>query len=713
MGKNPHEICPCPPKGKCLYDSRPGVRCAPIQEEYRLECSLPQKPDFAVDHKEPIVVEWPPKQEVGQGDCEVDTGIREDLLCQIPDQITPQVVTVHGTPALAPGQTQSPVKHALLNHPLCPDAQFHMEINPPQPVKPEIRIPDLGCAVRQPMRPWRQCIENTLINDPVRRPMARWCHKRPMPPLVIPQLSINDSKTNALSWKGRQKRRQNGSHGGNANDSSQGNVRPSGIIPLNLLDRKKAQEEEKERAEQEGLKQLQQTIKASRDAYSEEQTDRAKKLLLYGKGLIKDFHSALGFSKMMQDIERSRQISAADEEECNVPICEQKCMKKMLYEINRPDLAQKEVKPKPINEKLLKKLQSIEARQKEQECEVNNEICKIKQMCYENRPELPQVYLKHVAEPKCEEISREEKFLRRREKFYEEIDEKLAVDAYIESHEKEVERQACEYAKYRLHKDLIRKQTENRLIQEKVQHNIEKSEKAAAVLVAMRSKKQKESAHDYDALKEKWESENQEKEEEKKAQHQRLMDKVYKDFNERKGVERCKWQMRDVSRLWARERLVAVENYEGECERKNERRQKAEEVALYNAALASEKKCREAREKHLNDVWGEKVKRQYFEEMQEMKDYAHNCIRDWAGKGRSPIPMHQAMKKWEYDSQMTPTMFREYEKKKNEGKEERGAGDADGYAELISTGQAFKCQSTQEQMCNETTLSTSRRLGFC
>jgi len=52
----------------------------------------------------------------------------------------------------------------------------------------------LGCAVRQPVRPWKQCIENTLINDRVRRPMARWCHKRPMPPLVIPRTELQRLK---------------------------------------------------------------------------------------------------------------------------------------------------------------------------------------------------------------------------------------------------------------------------------------------------------------------------------------------------------------------------------------------------------------------------------------------------------------------------------------------------------------------------------------
>lgn len=46
----------------------------------------------------------------------------------------------------------------------------------------------------------------------------------------------------------------------------------------------------------------------------------------------------------------------------------------------------------------------------------------------------------------------------------------------------------------------------------------------------------------------------------------------------------------------------------------------------------------------IENAWAEKIKGQYFEEMQEMKDYAHECIRDWTGKGRSTIPLHQAMK---------------------------------------------------------------------
>lgn len=186
-----HETCQWPPKKPCRQ-LPPGVNCAPIKEEYRLEYDYPQKPDFAIDHKEPIIIDWPPEK--GQGDaCEPDRGIREDLLMKIPDQIAPQVVTVHGTQAdlsTTKNAAPPPVIMAERPHILHPDGSVHMQITPPHPVKPQIMIPDLGCAVRQPMRPWRQCIENTLVNDRVRRPMARWCHKRPMPPLVIPTCEL-------------------------------------------------------------------------------------------------------------------------------------------------------------------------------------------------------------------------------------------------------------------------------------------------------------------------------------------------------------------------------------------------------------------------------------------------------------------------------------------------------------------------------------------
>lgn len=58
----------------------------------------------------------------------------------------------------------------------------------------------------------------------------------------------------------------------------------------------------------------------------------------------------------------------------------------------------------------------------------------------------------------------------------------------------------------------------------------------------------------------------------------------------------------------------------------------------------SEKKCQQERLKMMDNAWAEKIKGQYFQEMQEMKDYAHDCIRDWTGKGRSSLPMHMAMK---------------------------------------------------------------------
>lgn len=186
-----HDTCVCPPPDACLAFP-PGVQCAPIRCEDRAELNLPQKPDFVVDPNQSIVVNWPPQEcQVGQGDSSFpDTGIREDLLAKIPDQIVPQVVTVHGTPAPRPGEQESQIQHQKLQHPLCPDGQFHMRITPKDPIKPEIRIPDLGCAVRQPLRKWRQCIENSLVNDAVRRPMARWCHKRPLPPLVIPKTEL-------------------------------------------------------------------------------------------------------------------------------------------------------------------------------------------------------------------------------------------------------------------------------------------------------------------------------------------------------------------------------------------------------------------------------------------------------------------------------------------------------------------------------------------
>jgi len=38
----------------------------------------------------------------------------------------------------------------------------------------------------------------------------------------------------------------------------------------------------------------------------------------------------------------------------------------------------------------------------------------------------------------------------------------------------------------------------------------------------------------------------------------------------------------DPARQWAREKLVAAENYEQECQRTSQRREKAEEIAMFN-----------------------------------------------------------------------------------------------------------------------------------
>jgi hypothetical protein len=164
-----------------------GVKCGAFpQSTCRIPFNLPQDPKFAIDHKTPIEINWPPDQ---RPCCdEVDTGPRPDLLALIPDQIVPQQVStlhVRGVPA-------------PLAHPLCPDSSVHMRIEPKAPVKMRIRMPEEKCPIRgPPCREWRQCVENTLINDQVRRPLARCCHRRPLPPLVIPVEKLEQLKARA------------------------------------------------------------------------------------------------------------------------------------------------------------------------------------------------------------------------------------------------------------------------------------------------------------------------------------------------------------------------------------------------------------------------------------------------------------------------------------------------------------------------------------
>jgi len=108
--------------------------------------------------------------------------------------------------------------------------------------------------------------------------------------------------------------------------------------------------------------------------------------------------------------------------------------------------------------------------------------------------------------------------------------------------------------------------------------------------------------------------------------------------------ELCRQQLLDPSRQWARERLVAVENYEQECERKSDRRKAAEEIALYHLAQVQDKVNREIAERRNDAVWGCKAKKEYEDEMCEMKTYAQECIQDWAMRGRPTRPMIHAMK---------------------------------------------------------------------
>jgi hypothetical protein len=65
-----------------------------------------------------------------------------------------------------------------------------------------------------------------------------------------------------------------------------------------LLDRKRQKEREKEEGEKEATRQLLQEVTQEKRAQSEAQIARANQLMLYRKGLIRDFHSSLAYSKV-------------------------------------------------------------------------------------------------------------------------------------------------------------------------------------------------------------------------------------------------------------------------------------------------------------------------------------------------------------------------------------------------------------------------------
>jgi len=65
-----------------------------------------------------------------------------------------------------------------------------------------------------------------------------------------------------------------------------------------LLDRKQRKEQEKVEAEKEETRKLVQEMEDAKKQQSAETIDRANKLMLYRKGLIRDFHGALAYSKV-------------------------------------------------------------------------------------------------------------------------------------------------------------------------------------------------------------------------------------------------------------------------------------------------------------------------------------------------------------------------------------------------------------------------------
>jgi len=70
------------------------------------------------------------------------------------------------------------------------------------------------------------------------------------------------------------------------------------LCPQSLLEKKRKQEREKEQREKEDTEQLLAEMRADDEKTSQEQIARANKLMLYRKGLIRDFHAAMAYSKV-------------------------------------------------------------------------------------------------------------------------------------------------------------------------------------------------------------------------------------------------------------------------------------------------------------------------------------------------------------------------------------------------------------------------------
>lgn len=106
------------------------------------------------------------------------------------------------------------------------------------------------------------------------------------------------------------------------------------------MERKRKKEAQKLQNEADETKQLLEEVKAENDRKSEEWATRAKKLMLYRKGLIRDFHAAMANSKMLKDIEDAKSPSKgceAEDEKSKIPFYNKACMKKILAVNNQAE----------------------------------------------------------------------------------------------------------------------------------------------------------------------------------------------------------------------------------------------------------------------------------------------------------------------------------------------------------------------------------------
>jgi len=179
-----------PPELQKSPTQKPSIRCESVSPAQATIIDLHEAPQMVLDCSKPIEMDWPPQPQPTYTPS-APAPTLEESLSKIPDRIVPQNVTV-----IKPAGDG--VRTIHLNHPLCPDAQMHVELDPSKMQKnqPVLKIPSVKCPVRGPQRPWRQCVENEAINDQVRRPLARTCHRRPLPPLMMPE-----SELNRMHWK--------------------------------------------------------------------------------------------------------------------------------------------------------------------------------------------------------------------------------------------------------------------------------------------------------------------------------------------------------------------------------------------------------------------------------------------------------------------------------------------------------------------------------